>query len=163
MLNLKLSYGEQITGSVAETFKSMGGEQSKAYKVMFAASKAFAIAQSVVAISQGIAMASANPFPYNLIAMATVAAETASLVSNIKAIKDTGFQSGGYTGGGGVSEIAGVVHGQEYVLNANATKRVGRDTLDAINSGGNLKSTSPVNIIINPPSGYEAITKKRWR
>lgn len=157
---LNLSYGEQITGSLAESFKTMRGEQSKGYKILFAASKAFAIAQAGVAIFQGIAQAAANPFPYNLVAMATVAASTASLVSNIRAIKDVGFQSGGYTGGGGVSEVAGVVHGKEYVLNANATKRVGRDTLDAINSGGDLKSTSPVNIIINPPSGYEAVTKK---
>lgn len=157
---LNLSYGEQITGSLADSFKTMRGEQSKGYKILFAASKAFAIAQAGIAIFQGIAQAAANPFPYNLVAMATVAASTASLVSNIRAIKDVGFQSGGYTGGGGVSEVAGVVHGQEYVLNANATKRVGRDTLDAINSGGDLKSTSPVNIIINPPSGYEAVTKK---
>lgn len=135
---LSLSYGEQITGSLADSFKTMRGEQSKSYKIMFAASKAFAIAQAGVAIFQGIAQAAANPFPYNLAAMATVAASTASLVSNIRAIKDVGFQSGGYTGGGGVSEVAGVVHGQEYVLNANATKRVGKDTLDALNNGGTL-------------------------
>lgn len=160
LLSLELNYGEQITGSFANMFASMRGEQSKGYKIMFAASKAFAIAQSAIAISQGIAMAAANPFPLNLVAMATVASQTASLVANIRAIKDVGFQTGGYTGGGGVSDVAGVVHGQEYVLNAQATKRVGVDTLNAINSGGDLKSSSPVNIVINTPQGYTATTNQ---
>ena len=49
-----------------------------------------------------------------------------------------GFKSGGYTGNVGTNQVAGVVHGQEYVLNAEATKRVGRGTLDALNNGGTL-------------------------
>ncbi|WP_250550838.1 phage tail length tape measure family protein, partial [Citrobacter koseri] len=64
------------------------GEQSGIYKAAFAASKAFAIAQSLVSIQQGIAMAAANPFPYNIAAMASVAAATASIVSNIAAVAD---------------------------------------------------------------------------
>lgn len=137
-LSLQLDYGEQITGSLADMFRQQGDEQSAAYKVMFAASKAFAIAQSLISIQQGIAQAAANPWPLNLAAMASVAASTASLVGNIKAVADVGFKTGGYTGSGGVSDVAGVVHGQEYVLNAAATKRVGVGTLDAINSGGSL-------------------------
>lgn len=81
-----LSYGEQITGSYAEIFKTIGGEQSKAFKVMFAAEKAFAIARSIMAIQTGIAEAAANPFPYNLSAMASVAAATASIVGNIQSV-----------------------------------------------------------------------------
>ncbi|MEN8389247.1 hypothetical protein ABFO97_16375 [Acinetobacter baumannii] len=67
-------------------FKTMGGEQSKAYKIMFAAEQAFAIARSIMAIQTGIAEAAANPFPYNLAAMASVAASTASIVSNIQSV-----------------------------------------------------------------------------
>ena len=145
-LSLQLNYGEQITGSIADMFKQQGEDQSTAYKVMFAASKAFAIAQSLISIQQGIAQAAANPWPLNLAAMASVAASTASLVGNIKAVADVGFMSGGYTGSGGVSDVAGVVHGQEYVLNAAATKRVGTGTLDAINSGGSLGGEISVNI-----------------
>ncbi|AMX20162.1 Transglycosylase SLT domain protein [Acinetobacter pittii] len=81
-----LSYGEQITGSYVEIFKTIGGEQSKAFKVMFAAEKAFAIARSIMAIQTGIAEAAANPFPYNLAAMASVAASTASIVANIQSV-----------------------------------------------------------------------------
>jgi len=45
-----------------------------------------------------------------------------------------GFASGGYTGNVGVNTPAGVVHGQEYVVNAQATKQF-RPLLESINSG----------------------------
>jgi len=38
---------------------------------------------------------------------------------------DQGYRKGGYTGDGGVNSVAGQVHGQEYVLNANTTKNLG--------------------------------------
>jgi hypothetical protein len=135
-------YGEQITGSMVDMLETAGDKQSVIYKAMFAANKAFAIAQSLISIQAGIAQAANNPFPYNLIAMASVAAETASIVANIKSVADVGFATGGYTGNMGRADIAGVVHGQEYVLNASATKRIGVDTLNALNSGGSLGNVS---------------------
>lgn len=83
---LNFSYGEQIAGAYADMFKTIGGEQSAAYKTMFVAQKAFAIAQSMLAIQSGIAQAAANPFPMNLVAMASVAAATAGLISNIQSV-----------------------------------------------------------------------------
>ena len=79
--------------------------------------------------------------------IAGAVAQGATIFSIIRSVKDAGFQTGGYTGNGGVSDVAGVVHGQEYVLNAAATKRVGVGTLDAINSGGTLGGGS-VNVTI---------------
>lgn len=131
-------YGEQITGSMVDMLETAGDKQSVIYKAMFAANKAFAIAQSLISIQAGIAQAANNPFPYNLVAMASVAAQTASIVANIKSVADVGFATGGYTGNMGRADIAGVVHGQEYVLNASATKRIGVDTLNELNSGGSL-------------------------
>ena len=156
-LNLQMDYGQQITGSFADIFKNIAGEQSNGYKLMFTAQKAFAIAQSAMAIQQGIAQAFALPFPLNLVAAATVAAQTASIISNIKSIRAEGFKDGGYTGNMGRNQVAGVVHGQEYVLNADATRRVGRGTLDALNNGGTLESGGGVNVIINVPQGYKAV------
>lgn len=156
-LNLQLGYGQQIAGSFADTFKTIAGEQSNGYKLMFTAQKAFAIASSLIAIKNGIAQAFSLPFPLNLGAAATVAAQTATLVSDIKSVREGGFKDGGYTGNMGKSQVAGVVHGQEYVLNAEATKRVGRGTLDALNNGGTLESGSGVNVIINVPQGYKAV------
>jgi len=112
------------------------GEQSGIYKAAFAASKAFAIAQSLVSIQQGIAMAAANPFPYNIAAMASVAAATASIVSDLSSVAGVGFKSGGFTGSGGVNDIAGVVHGKEYVFDAAATKSIGVSNLDNIRKNG---------------------------
>lgn len=117
------------------------GEQSGIYKAAFAASKAFAIAQSLVSIQQGIAMAAANPFPYNIAAMASVAAATASIVSNIAAVADVGFATGGYTGSGGKYQPAGVVHKGEYVFDQAATNRIGVSNLEALRNGGSLDAT----------------------
>lgn len=117
------------------------GEQSGIYKAAFAASKAFAIAQSLVSIQQGIAMAAANPFPYNIAAMASVAAATASIVSNIAAVADVGFAAGGFTGPGGKYQPAGVVHKGEYVFDQAATNRIGVSNLEALRNGGSLDAT----------------------
>ncbi|MBK4744998.1 tape measure protein [Acinetobacter baumannii] len=79
-------YGEQITGSMVGMLEAAGDKQSAIYKAMFTANKAFAIAQSLISIQAGIAQAANNPFPYNLVAMASVAAETASIVGNIQSV-----------------------------------------------------------------------------
>lgn len=113
------------------------GKQSAAYKVAFAASKAYAIADSLVKIQQAIASGAVSaPYPANLIAMASIAAQTASIVSSISSVSANGFQSGGYTGNGGVSSVAGVVHGQEYVFDAAATRKIGVTNLESIRKNG---------------------------
>ena len=50
-----------------------------------------------------------------------------------------GFSEGGYTGNVGTSSVAGVVHGQEFVTNAKATK-ANRGLLEHINKGGTVDS-----------------------
>lgn len=89
---LQLAQAGIVVSAATDMFSSLAiiaagtaGKQSGIYKTMFAMSKAFAIADATVKIAQGIAAASANPFPYNLVAMASVAAATASIVSNIQA------------------------------------------------------------------------------
>lgn len=124
-LQMNLGYGEQIFGSMTEMLKSSGEEQSGVYKAMFAVQKAFSIAQSMVAIQTGIAEASANPFPYNLAAMASVAAATASIITNISSV---GFADGGYTGHGGKYDPAGVVHKGEGVLTQEEIAALGGPT-----------------------------------
>lgn len=48
-----------------------------------------------------------------------------------------GFSEGGYTGNVGTSDIAGVVHGREFVINARDTQR-NRALLEHINRGGTV-------------------------
>ncbi|MCH7394178.1 tape measure protein [Acinetobacter dispersus] len=124
-LNTQIMLGQQMMGSVTSMFGSMFGEQSKAYKVMFAADKAYAIAASGIAIQQGISKAMALGWPANIGVMAQVIAQGASIISNIRAIKDQGFAEGGYTGKGGKYEVAGSVHKGEIVWSQNDIKRWG--------------------------------------
>lgn len=84
--DMLLESGEAGFGAVADMMKTAFGEQSALYQAAFVAQKAFAVAQSIVAIQQGIAMAAANPWPLNLAAMASVAAATAGLVANISSV-----------------------------------------------------------------------------
>ena len=85
--NLILSGGENVAKTLADSAKSIFGANSKAYRALFAVEKGFAIARSVVAIQQAIALASANPFPMNLGAMATVASQVGNIVSTIKSVQ----------------------------------------------------------------------------
>ena len=82
----QLAAAESVFGDLAGLARTFAGEQSGIYKAMFAVQKAASIAQSMVAIQTGMALAAANPWPSNLAAMASVAAATASIVSNIAAV-----------------------------------------------------------------------------
>lgn len=124
-LNTQIAFGGQMMGSLTSMFGSMFGEQSKAYKIMFAADKAYAIAAAGIAIQQNIAAASKAGFPLNLPLIAGAVAQGASIIANIRAIKDQGFAEGGYTGRGGKYEVAGAVHKGEIVWSQEDIKRWG--------------------------------------
>ncbi|EPF72545.1 hypothetical protein GCM10025882_31710 [Acinetobacter gyllenbergii] len=124
-LNTQIALGGQMMGSLTSMFGSMFGEQSKAYKIMFAADKAYAIAAAGIAIQQNIAAASKAGFPYNIPLIAGAIAQGASIIANIRAIKDQGFADGGYTGKGGKYELAGSVHKGEVVWSQADIKRWG--------------------------------------
>jgi|GEM_PF-2041023 len=113
-----LTNGQQLFSGMAGMAKAFAGEQSGIYKTMFAASKAFSIAQSIVAIQSGIAQAANQPFPMNLAAMATVASQTASIVSTIKG---TSMGGGGQLQGQAHDGLSRVPMGNEgtYLLKRN--------------------------------------------
>ncbi|MEJ7870039.1 tape measure protein [Acinetobacter baumannii] len=124
-LNTQIAFGGQMMGSLTSMFGSMFGEQSKAYKIMFAADKAYAIAAAGIAIQQSIAQAAKVGFPTNIPLIASAIAQGASIIANIRAIKDQGFADGGYTGRGGKYEVAGAVHKGEIVWSQEDIKRWG--------------------------------------
>ncbi|MDH8434364.1 phage tail length tape measure family protein [Klebsiella variicola] len=133
---------QSLFDSTAEIMRTGFGEQSAIYKVAFAASKAFAIADSMVKIQQAIASGAVSaPYPANIIAMASIAAQTASIVSNIQAVSGVGFASGGYTGPGGKYQPAGIVHKGEYVFDQASTNRIGVSQLEALRNGQPLDAT----------------------
>ncbi|HDZ9696678.1 TPA: phage tail length tape measure family protein [Klebsiella pneumoniae] len=133
---------QSLFDSTADIMRTGFGEQSAIYKVAFAASKAFAIADSMVKIQQAIASGAVSaPYPANIIAMASIAAQTASIVSNIQAVSGVGFASGGYTGPGGKYQPAGIVHKGEYVFDQASTNRIGVSQLEALRNGQLLDAT----------------------
>lgn len=139
-----LAGASDLFGNLADITAQFAGEQSGIYKAMFVAQKAFAIAQSMVAIQQGIALAAANPWPLNLAAMASVAAATAGLVSNISSVAMS-FEGGGFTGSGprsggldGKGGFMAMVHPNETII--DHTKQGGGKS-----GGGGLNMT--VNLV----------------
>lgn len=134
--SMQLMAASNLFDSLAQIAAAGLGKQSAVYKVMFAASKAFAIADSIVKIQQAMANALSLPFPANIPAIAQVAALGAGIIANIVAVKAS-FADGGFTGTGARDKPAGIVHGQEFVVNAPGTAR-NRPLLEAINNGATV-------------------------
>lgn len=181
-LDAQLASSEMAFGSMTDMLRKSGAERSGIYRAMLVMEKSAAIARSIMAIQTGIAEASANPFPYNIGAMASVAAATANIVSSIQSVS-AGFYDGGYTGDGGKYVAAGIVHKGEVVFSqedvarwggvANVeAMRLGR-SLGGFSDGGVVGATArslpnidlPRNqqpqIIINTPPGMSARTEQR--
>ena len=137
-------------------FAALVDQNSKTYAVLFAAQKAFAVAQAVLnipaAYSKAYDAVVGTPFVGPYIAPAIGAAAAALQVAQAAKIKGTqmaGFESGGYTGDMGTKTVAGVVHGQEYVFNAKATKKIGVNNLEQMSKTGELPQAQPTTNIIN--------------
>lgn len=131
-LSMALQNSQALFDGLSGLAKEFAGEQSGIYKAMFAVSKAFAIADSVVKIQAGIADAADQPFPTNLAAMAVVAAETGSILSTIKSTKMnvSGIAHGGLTNV--PSESTYLLDKGERVLSPNQN----RDLTDFLNGNG---------------------------
>lgn len=128
-------------------------------KKLAAIGKAAAVAQAtidgLVAIQKAYASA---PFPYNLPAVAAV-----TIAQAVNVAKIAGFESGGYTGDAATGQVAGVVHGQEFVVNADGTSK-NRAALEAMNSGatigGGSQTTVQVNVINQSSNSKTTTTQK---
>jgi len=132
--NLILGSASQIFDGLAGLAGTFAGEQSKAYKVLFAISKGFAIAQGVMNLSTAISNAAALPWPANIPAMATAAATGASLVANIKGVTLQGQAHGGLDRN--VREGTWWLRNDEMVLNPQ--QRRSFEGLVAANESGQL-------------------------
>lgn len=162
-----LKAAEAGFGSVADLMKSAFGEQSALYKAAFIAQKAAAIAQATIAIQQGIALAAANPWPINLGAMASVAAATAGLVSNIASVAAPGRQYGGGVDAGsmyrvnetGAPEIFNAANGRQYMMPNTRGEVVSNK--DATAGNGPASGVAPV-VNVNNYTGQAAQAEARF-
>lgn len=133
-LKVWIAENEAKLQTASEFFNGFASLQTSTWSELAKVGKAAAIAQAtidgILAVQKALA-AYPPPVSYAMAASAGVAA--AVNVAKIQGV--AGFETGGYTGNVGTSSVAGVVHGQEYVMDADTVRRVGVDSLDAIRSG----------------------------
>lgn len=126
--------------AAANMVAKFGGKQTALYKTLFAASKAFAIAESIIKIQQGIAGAAALPFPANIPAIGAVVAATSGIISTIAG---TNYGGGRLTGGpasagstyrineAGAPEVFAGANGRQYMMPTQAGTVIPADGLGA--------------------------------
>ena len=126
-----LSGAESMFDGLAGLAKTFSGKQSQAYRIMFAISKGFAVAQAALSIATGLAKAQELGFPANLGEMARVGAIGASIVAQINSSSYSGaYDQGGYIPGGKVGLVGEygpeLVRGPATVTGRLETARLAR-------------------------------------
>ena len=131
------TFGE-LSGQAADMVGKIAGEQSGAYKALFVAQKAFAVA-SIIMNAQ-IAAAKA---PAELTILGGIPVGAALLAAGyanagmVAGMALAGFSEGGFTGAGGKFEPKGVVHGGEVVIRKEVVDQPGmKDYLIGLNRSG---------------------------
>ena len=132
---IKLGIQYVVNAALGQSIGASAMAASTAASVAAAATTATAWATPAALVS--LASFGANSVP----AMAGITA-TASLSEGLALASVAGFEQGGYTGNVGTKEIAGVVHGREFVFDAASTDRIGVGNLEAIRNGASYVSSN---------------------
>lgn len=124
--------------ALAGIVEAAGSKQTKAYRAIYAASRAFALADSIAKVTQATAQALADPtavtLPQKFANYAAVATAGAGLIS---ALKPQQFADGGMVSGAGTGRsdsIPAWLSNGEYVMTAQRTAQY-RSELDAMRRG----------------------------
>ena len=127
----------------ASSFFAQLSQLSKSENKKIAAiGKAAAITGAIIdtykAATGAYASLASIPYVGPVLGAAAAAAAIVAGMANVQAIKNqsAGFMEGGYTGNIPRTAVAGPAHGQEYVMNATSTKRIGVANLNAMQKGG---------------------------
>ncbi len=143
----QLENGAALFDGLAGLAKSYAGEQSSAYRTLFAISKAFSVAQAAMSISTGLAKAQELGFPANLAEMARVAATGAGIVAQINGAQFSGaYDKGGQIPAGKIGLVG--EYGPEFVRGpASITGRKLTERQRNEESGSSVGAAAPaVNI-----------------
>lgn len=135
--SLLLQSSADFLAQMASGLAQSKGEQSSAYKAMFALSKAFSIATASINLWTAVSQAMALPFPANIPFIAQALAYGTSVLGNIQSIAATGFATGGYVSGPGTGtsdSIPARLSNGEYVMPARQTRQY-RNELAAMRAG----------------------------
>lgn len=152
----RLAVGEEMFSGLAELAKSYGGEQSKAFKAMFAVQKAFTIASAALDIQKTISDAMAKGWPQNIPLIAQAIGQGARILSTIRGLNYSGaYDSGGWIPAGSIGTVAErgdeIVNGQ---LVRGPAKVVSRKDTQAMLAGGG--GDTYVSITVNMQGGETA-------
>ena len=177
-------------GTLTSVVEQSAGKQSAAYKAMFAVSKAFAIAEATVKLSQAVAQAMADTTAFTpaqkFANMAAVAAAGANVISQITSV---GFAKGGHVVGEGTGtsdSILARLSNNEFVMTSRTVDHYGvgfmnalnqrrfpkfangghvggkSDSYDGLFSGGGASTNNEVSITINiDKNGNETVTAEQ--
>ncbi|CAM7333019.1 hypothetical protein FSY56_08790 [Escherichia coli] len=154
-----------ILGSASQGFDSLAsiiadsaGKSNAAYQVMFAASKAFAIAQSTLSLNTAIMQAMADPTALTpaqkLANYAAIASAGASLLSNVASISYGGGRENGgpvsassmyRVGEGGKPEIFKASNGSQYMIPGDNGRVISNRDIGGGGGGFNYSPTIQIN------------------
>lgn len=154
-----------ILGSASQGFDSLAsiiadsaGKSNAAYQVMFAASKAFAIAQSTLSLNTAIMQAMADPTALTpaqkLANYAAIASAGASLLSNVASISYGGGREHGgpvsassmyRVGEGGKPEIFKASNGRQYMIPGDNGRVISNRDIGGGGGGFNYSPTIQIN------------------
>lgn len=149
--NIEFSRNQMILGASSDFFGGMAdlagafaGEQSAAYKALFAISKGFAIAQAALSLQVAISRATELPWPANLPAIGQAVALGGQIASNISGLSYGGAREFGgpvdagkmyRVGEGGAPEIF-QSGGKNFMIPGDGGKVIPNDQ---IGSGGGFQ------------------------
>lgn len=140
--DLQVNATQEIFDGMASIMRSAAGEQSKAYRVLFAISKGFAIATATLKLGEAIANASAMPWPTNLPLIAAAVAQGAQVASLIASAvyAPQGYAVGGRIVGPGTrtsDSVPIMASVDEHMIRASSATQPGaRAFLDDFNDRG---------------------------
>lgn len=111
--------------------------QASAAATLSANAQATALQAGLAAFASTAAIPIVGPAlaPAAMASALAVAEPMAAAIGAVSLAGAAGFYSGGFTGAGNPTDIAGPVHKGEYVMTAQTVNRLGIDNLDAIQNG----------------------------
>ncbi|MFD2597528.1 tape measure protein [Sphingobacterium corticis] len=138
-LQASLLNQQELVGALKSSYDQMSAGVGNAFANMLTQGQSFGegmeqvFRQMVATIISEMAKLAAIKLLQGIFGVATGGASTA--ITNVLPGFVGGYANGGYTGNVAINKVAGVVHGKEYVFDADATRRIGVNNLEALRSG----------------------------
>lgn len=139
-----ISARQMELGAASNFFGTLATMQSSKSRTFARIAQAAAIANATIktyeAANAAYAAMAGIPVVGPALGAAAAGAAIIAGIANVQAIRsqNAGFAAGGYTGERARNSVAGVVHGQEFVVRADMTAKY-RDLLEAMNSGKDIQ------------------------